>query len=1035
MLTVRQAALLLSRANDLPSLEPFAAALGCAQSAPLDAAALRGLGIDEHAQAARIAAGSGALRALLVDVTSDRATRDVMTSIATRLARSAPHVLWIVIAVQRDSGVVSLAAWNGDRRPPRVSALVARTSAITDSDAETLRALAAVSNGRDVLVHARWVDVLGREALGARFYRGLEAKVRGLALSARVGREELRDRLALLDASRLLFLCFLQAKGWLDGDRDFLASRFDTCARHGGGFRERVLRPLFFGTLNTPRARRSRAALAFGNIPFLNGGLFARAAEERSPAPTFSDDAYGSLIHDLFAQYRFTALEESADWNEAAIDPEMLGRAFESLMASGERRGTGAFFTPFSLVERVTAFGLEDVFALDDRRALERLTLIDPACGSGAFLVHALECISGRLRDLGDSRDVTAIRRDTLTRSIFGVDVNPTAVWLCQLRLWLSVVIESAEDDPTRVAPLPNLDRNIRVGDALAALDSDSGAAAKVPGLQRLRQRYARATGPRKRSLGRELDRIERARALATIDRRLDVMAGRRQDLLAARRGRDLFGDRYRASREERDAATNLRRTASDLRRVRRRVAAGAALPFSFHVHFADVAARGGFDVVLGNPPWIRLHNISPDQRAAFRREYFVARHAAWDFGASLAGAGAGFGAQVDASALFIERSGGLLSPRGVAALLVPAKLWRSLAGGGVRRFLSERAVLRRIEDYSDAPAAFDAAVYPSLVVFARTTHDEYVDVATSHAGHEPLHSRLPRASIALDDSAGAPWVTLPSEARVAFDRLRHAGVALARSSVGRPVLGVKCGCNEAFIVELLGADDERALVRSLDGRTFEVERFLVRPLLRGEQLRRWAPPEHALSILWTHDAAGAALASLPPLAAKWFQRWRGALMARSDGRRAARWWSLFRTEGARAGPRVVWNDVGREPRAAVIHGRDPSVPLNTCYVARMTTADDADAFAALLNGPVARAWLDAIAEPARGGYRRYLGWTLSLMPRPADWPRARGILAPLAAAGRRGRPPSESDLFDASVAAYGLERDEVAPLVAWMSR
>jgi hypothetical protein len=654
-----------------------------------------------------------------------------------------------------------------------------------------------------------------------------------------------------------------------------------------------------------------------------------------------------------------------------------------------------------------------------------------------------LERVSALQSMLGDARDLSAIRRDVLTRSIFGVDVNSTAVWLCELRLWLSVVIESNESDPSAVVPLPNLDRNIRIGDALAgrAFGDHDTRLRGGPLLRRLRQRYANASGPRKDALGRQLDCAERERALLSLEYDLASTAAKRRDLVGARRGRDLFGERYHASRDEQMTALTLRRRAASLRVLRRRIASGGALPFSFPVHFADIASRGGFGLIVGNPPWVRLHRIPLQQRADFRREFDVARRAAWEPGAGNSGAGRGFAAQVDVAAVFVERSTRLLAPGAAFAFLLPAKLWRSLAGGGVRRWINDETTLRRVEDHSEAAAAFDAAVYPSLVVARRNDGDKTcganpIDIEVHHRGNEPFAWKATSTSVAFDTSPGAPWILLPPDARRAFDRFHESGPPLARSVLGRPLLGVKCGYNDAFIVELLTTDDEVAEVRTASDQRIMIERSLLRPLVRGEALRRWQTPILPERIIWTHDSSGAPMASLPPLAARWFTRWRRELNARTDARRGSRWWSLFRTDAARCGqPRVVWGDVGREPRAAIFDAGDRSVPLNSCYVVRCRDQQDAFAFAALLNGPLARAWLDAIAEPARGGYHRYLGWTVSLLPTPGDWEHARAVLAPLGERGQRGAPPSDHELFDASLEAYGLQRRHVAPLVAWLSK
>jgi hypothetical protein len=270
---------------------------------------------------------------------------------------------------------------------------------------------------------------------------------------------------------------------------------------------------------------------------------------------------------------------------------------------------------------------------------------------------------------------------------------------------------------------------------------------------------------------------------------------------------------------------------------------------------------------------------------------------------------------------------------------------------------------------------------------------------------------------------------------RAGFDALAAAGTPLADTPFGRPMLGVKSGCNEAFVVETLAT---RVLPGPVPVRSGEirgaVEASHLRPLVRGEHVRAWSLNEAAQrsSIVWTHDARGLPAASLPPLTRAWLSQWRDRLEGRSDAR-GARWWALFRTDSASSDrPRVVWGDIGRSPRALVLDAGDRTVPLNTCYVIRATGDDDAHALAALINSPLAAAWLNAIAEPARGGYHRYLGWTCARLPVPADWPRARALLSPLGRDGAAGRPPADERLVRVACEAYGIDRKVVAALLAW---
>ncbi|GAC1657488.1 MAG: hypothetical protein NVS4B3_24070 [Gemmatimonadaceae bacterium] len=340
MHTLASAAALLARARSLDELSALAAAVGCGEPpGPLDVEARRALAIPDAFTRASVATGPGALRALLVETQAAISLREDIGRLAAKLVTRTPHLLWIVLATDPRGSSVAVATWTADRAVPRTAALIADRTRILDSDAETVRSLASARGMVDILTHARWTEVLGREALTRRFFVTLERSVRGLAdgltYSAPTTGHRHRMELALLTVSRLLFLAFLEAKGWLDGDHDFLSRTFAQQMSAGGDYHRRFLVPLLFGTLNTPVRHRAPRARALGRIPFLNGGLFTRSPwERRYPRALHSDEQLGAVFSDLLARHRFTAREGVMTWSEAAIDPEMLGRAFETLMAS-----------------------------------------------------------------------------------------------------------------------------------------------------------------------------------------------------------------------------------------------------------------------------------------------------------------------------------------------------------------------------------------------------------------------------------------------------------------------------------------------------------------------------------------------------------------------------------------------------------------------------------------------------------------------------------------------------------------------------
>ena len=1074
MRTLREAAAILSKIVSLDDLALLLPALGFeAAAATLDRDSIRSLGLDSLVASARISRGSGTLRALLIDTRDQLPLRESTRRIAEKLARSSPHVLWLLLVLQSEQRVMALAAWTSGQRSTRTAALLVELNHVVDSDAETICAVAAIRDSVDVLVHSRWVELLGRDALTRRFYRTLEQIVRNMSATTRnAGRLEERDELALLHVSRLLFLSFLEAKGWLDGDRGFLMRSFNECMSRGGDYYNRVLLPLFFGTLNTPVRKRSAAARQFGRVPFLNGGLFARTITEKLHSrAAIPDEVFGELFGTLLSRYRFTAREDSTSWSEAAIDPEMLGKSFESLMLPRSRHASGAFYTPQQMVEHVTHTVLLDAICMNTgvpvetinvalsgeiikgngarkvAAAVQSIRILDPACGSGAFLVHVLEKLGTLIAATGDSRPVAEVRRAVLGTSIFGVDINPMAVWLCELRLWLSIAIASSETDPLAVMPLPNLDHNVRVGDSLGGGDFSftvSGTRGAEGGafvgsvqhaISGLRNRYMGATGHRKQTLGRTLDHVERKQALATLQREMATVSARRKDIVEGARSRTLFGERAHLGKTQSSLQQQLREKARRLRTSFRNIERGGALPFSFASHFPEAAAAGGFDVVLGNPPWVRVERIPEEARTAMRRDFDVFRLALWQPSITRDRPAPTFSPQVDLAALFVERSISLLKPQGSTSLILPAKLWHSLAGSGLRQILRENTTIVELEDWSESMPAFDAVVYPSVIVARRESDKRLPLVAGLRSRDNVLRWSVDPARMQFDSSPGSPWLIIPDEVRGAFNLLTARGTPLGSSQLGVPRMGIKCGRNDAFIVNLQSRDENAARIKSGD-RIGRVESNLLRPVLRGEGVRRWRSSHHAEHVVWTHGEDGDALTQLPPLARRWFMQWRFDLTRRSDLRDQARWWSLFRTESARSDCwRVVWADIGLAPRAAVLPPHNSAVPLNSCYVVLLPDATDAYAFAALLNNPLSAAWLNILAEQARGGYRRYFSWTMSLLPIPRRWTEVRERLADCARRACEGADVPDSLLLEESLKAYELDNQSVAPLLTWNNR
>lgn len=296
---------------------------------------------------------------------------------------------------------------------------------------------------------------------------------------------------------RLTFLHFLQRKGWLCGDLNYLQNLF-VRSQYQDDYLDSVLEPLFFGILNTKPEGRKQIFEQYNwdmallkeweSIPYLNGGLFERDKEDE-PESKFPADYFKRLFQ-FFSEYNFTIDENDPNDAEVGVDPEMLGKIFENLLE--DNKDKGAFYTPKEIVrymcqesliayletntsiakEKIRQFVLvpdENVEEIPENKrsklleALKEVKICDPAIGSGAFpmglLNELLNC-----REVLEHLDVprSEIKKSIIQNNIYGVDIEKGAVDIARLRFWLSIVV-----DEENASPLPNLDYKIMQGNSL----------------------------------------------------------------------------------------------------------------------------------------------------------------------------------------------------------------------------------------------------------------------------------------------------------------------------------------------------------------------------------------------------------------------------------------------------------------------------------------------------------------------------------------------------------------------------------------
>lgn len=895
-----------------------------------------------------------------------------------------------------------------------------------------------VLEAQESLAMSSWTahleEVLDQDGVTREFFTHFREALFGLRDSMLQGPidEEERHHIALSTLLRVLFLYFLQARGALNHDKRYVFRVFQAHKKKAPkeSFYRGLLRPLFFGALNCPPSRRGELGGSLGTLPFLNGGLFEPSPLEKDYEDLdFPDQLWEQIFTALFERHRF-AVEWSREGDlSRAVDPEMLGKVFEGLMYGDERRSSGSFYTPrevvAAMVEGTLGAWLEEKTSLEEqeaqdlvqgrvadlsgskrlevREALRHLTILDLAVGTGAFLLETLRVlwrmetsldeISGVCRTPGERYE--AMRR-LVQDHLYGVDIQSTAVRLCELRIWLAMLATLPELPVEAMPPLPNLSHKLCTGNTLidpldwirfrGATGSKKGVflppgksdvsslAARQAGLQ---ESYTRAHGEEKQAIGAALDEVRIAIQEELLQKRLDHLQKKGRPLYTKEASQDLFGVPVELSsgelREKKlieEEEQSLARALKGLRE--KRVEPGG---FSFPAHFAPVMAQGGFEIIITNPPWVRSTALERGAKDLYRHRFQCSDHSLWE-GASELGVAATFGAQADLSALFVERSLELLRPGGRLCALVPAKLFRSLLGAGLRGILGSQEI-EHFEDRSeDLQPMFDATTYPA-VIRVRKKGKTPRNIRSLRV-HIWRRGQCDRFESTLKDltyfgkDPKEPWIALPPSIRAIFEQIQEYSTPLG--ALDYPVRrGVMTGCNRAF------------LVTTKEGSLFsrETQREYLREVIRGKDLSR-DTTTGPLQIIWPYDKNGECLKELPPDLEAHFSRFEKVLRRRSDYRKGQPYWTLFRCHEDLLGPKLIWRDMSTELQAAI--PSEQALPLNTIYYIPTKTEAEARALKTLFHSEPLRAVAFALGERARGEWRRHFSWVIRLLPVPKSW-------------------------------------------------
>ena len=693
---------------------------------------------------------------------------------------------------------------------------------------------------------------------------------------------------------RIVFLHFLQKKGWLNDDPEFLSKLF-FLSPYKQDFLEQELEPLFFGIFNTEPDKREqlfhqehwdlRWLAEWEKLPYLNGGLF-----ERDEVDKMKIKLPASLFENLFrfmASYNFTIDENDPEDADIGIDPEMLGKIFESLLE--DNKAKGAFYTPKeivrymckesliaylnskvnsdevnseskenqitnhdSLVTAVRQFVEQHEFPeeLEPYRevldtALRNVKICDPAIGSGAFPMGLLNELWRCREALGERATSpsqmgtqatglsqagslcskegqagslypytrAALKREIIENNIYGVDIEKGAIDIARLRFWLSIVVDAEKPEP-----LPNFDYKFMQGNSLIEsfdghdlshiMDKDRSNRS-LPG------RSTRKAGWGENQTGMEFGSEEVKQNLRNWLKMYFSLTDHKEKAYY----RELINSSVKnyIVQQGIGPAAETRLNAID--------PSANKHFFLWHTWFKDIFDKGGFDIVIGNPPYIQLQADGGRLADLYSRMGYES-----------------FDRRGDIYELFYENGNNILKNSGILCFITSNGWMKSQYGDNLRYYLHEYTNPVLLVDFNQM-RLFDNAIVETNIMMLEKTKNEHKCRACSFLNHD-RNTVLANLSDAVDTeccicnfTAKNSWTIVEQSEHFLKEKIEHTGTLLGKWRVDI-AFGIKSGCNVGFIIDRITRESIYSDATENERRILDDTIF---PILQGRNLKKYS--------------------------------------------------------------------------------------------------------------------------------------------------------------------------------------------------